>query len=68
MFDQTALRQAFGYFPSGITAVCALGNSTPMEMAASSFTSVSLEPALVSVCTDRTSTTWPASRSCRGLA
>jgi flavin reductase (DIM6/NTAB) family NADH-FMN oxidoreductase RutF len=31
-------------------------------MAASSFTSVSLDPALVSVCVAHTSTTWPALR------
>jgi len=58
-FDQVALRQAFGCFPSGVTAVCGMLGDRPQGMAASSFTSVSLEPALVSVCVAHTSTTWP---------
>jgi flavin reductase (DIM6/NTAB) family NADH-FMN oxidoreductase RutF len=58
----TVLRQAFGCFPSGVTAVCGLRNAMPIGMAASSFTSVSLDPALVSVCVARTSTTWPVLR------
>jgi flavin reductase (DIM6/NTAB) family NADH-FMN oxidoreductase RutF len=53
------LRQAFGAFPSGVTALCALVDGEPVGMAASSFTSVSVEPALVSVCVQKSSTTWP---------
>jgi hypothetical protein len=53
------LREAFGCFPSGVTAVCALVDGTPRGMAASSFTSVSLTPPLVSLCVQRTSSTWP---------
>lgn len=56
--DPGALRQAFGCFPSGVTAVCALADDAPIGMAASSFTSVSLEPPLVSVCFQASSTTW----------
>jgi flavin reductase (DIM6/NTAB) family NADH-FMN oxidoreductase RutF len=49
-----------------VAAVAALVDGEPVGMAASSFTSVSLEPALVSVCIARTSTTWPVlSRSGR---
>lgn len=58
-FDQTLLRQAFGCFPSGVTAFCGLLDGVAEGMAASSFTSVSLDPALVSVCVANTSTTWP---------
>jgi flavin reductase (DIM6/NTAB) family NADH-FMN oxidoreductase RutF len=58
-FDQALLRQAFGCFPSGVTAFCGLLDGVAEGMAASSFTSVSLEPALVSVCVAQTSTTWP---------
>lgn len=58
-FDQALLRQAFGCFPSGVTAFCGLLNGTAEGMAASSFTSVSLDPPLVSVCVAKTSTTWP---------
>jgi flavin reductase (DIM6/NTAB) family NADH-FMN oxidoreductase RutF len=53
------LREAFACFPSGVTAVCAMVGGQPVGMAASSFTSVSLDPPLVSVCVARTSTTWP---------
>jgi flavin reductase (DIM6/NTAB) family NADH-FMN oxidoreductase RutF len=59
LFDQTVLRKAFGCFPSGVTAVCGMLDGVPQGMAASSFTSVSLDPPLVSVCVAHTSTTWP---------
>jgi len=58
-FDQALLRQAFGCFPSGVTAFCGLLDGVAEGMAASSFTSVSLEPPLVSVCVANTSATWP---------
>ncbi|BCI55637.1 oxidoreductase [Mycolicibacterium litorale] len=58
-FDQALLRQAFGCFPSGVTAFCGLVDGVAEGMAASSFTSVSLDPPLVSVCVANTSTTWP---------
>lgn len=58
-FDPVALRQAFACFPSGVTAVCGMVEGRPNGMAASSFTSVSLDPPLASVCVARSSTTWP---------
>jgi flavin reductase (DIM6/NTAB) family NADH-FMN oxidoreductase RutF len=58
-FDQALLRQAFGCFPSGVTAFCGLLDGVAVGMAASSFTWVSLDPALVSVCVANSSTTWP---------
>jgi flavin reductase (DIM6/NTAB) family NADH-FMN oxidoreductase RutF len=58
-FDQALLRQAFSCFPSGVTAFCGLLDGVAEGMAASSFTSVSLEPPLVSVCVANTSATWP---------
>ncbi|KUO19601.1 flavin reductase family protein [Streptomyces dysideae] len=61
--DPAVLRQAFGCFPSGVTALCALDSGAPVGMAASTFTPVSLAPALVSVCVQDTSTTWPKLRS-----
>ncbi|MFV2178052.1 flavin reductase family protein [Actinomadura sp. LOL_016] len=61
--DPAQLRRAFGCFPSGVTAVCAQDEAgVPVGMAASSFTSVSLSPALVSVCVQNSSTTWPRLR------
>jgi flavin reductase (DIM6/NTAB) family NADH-FMN oxidoreductase RutF len=57
------LRGAFASFPSGITAVAAVRDGRPRGLAASSFTSVSLDPPLVSVCIARTSATWPTLRT-----
>ena len=37
-FDQALLRQAFGCFPSGVTAFCGLIDGRPEGIAASSFT------------------------------
>jgi flavin reductase (DIM6/NTAB) family NADH-FMN oxidoreductase RutF len=56
------LRQAFGCFPSGVAAVCATMDGVPFGLAASSFTSVSLAPPLVSVSIQHSSTTWPVLR------
>ncbi|BBZ15224.1 flavin reductase family protein [Mycobacterium branderi] len=60
--DPSKLRNAYGCFPSGVTAVCALVDGKPVGIAASSFTPVSVSPPLVSVCVQNTSTTWPRLR------
>ncbi|MEO9323518.1 flavin reductase family protein [Nocardioides sp. C4-1] len=65
--DGRALRDVYGRFPSGVVAVCAEVEGERIGMAVSSFTSVSLEPALVSVCLDRGSSTWPRLRRARRL-
>jgi flavin reductase (DIM6/NTAB) family NADH-FMN oxidoreductase RutF len=66
--DTAELRRVFGCFPSGVAAVCALdSDGTPTGMAVSSFTSVSLDPPLVSVCVQNTSTTWPVLRDAARL-
>jgi flavin reductase (DIM6/NTAB) family NADH-FMN oxidoreductase RutF len=57
--DPDRLRRVFGAFPSGVTAVAALIDGQPVGLAASSFTSVSMDPPLVSVCVAHSSTTWP---------
>ncbi|WP_101832340.1 flavin reductase family protein [Frankia canadensis] len=68
------LRRAFGCFPSGVAAICgsdlAAAPGTdgegaaagPVGMAVSTFTPVSLDPPLVSVCLQTSSTTWPRLR------
>lgn len=61
--DPGVLRRAFGCFPSGVTAVAALVDGHPIGMAASSFTSVSLEPPLVSLCFQQGSSTWQKLRA-----
>ena len=65
--DPSALRRAFGAFPSGVVAVAAEVDGHHLGMAASSFTSVSLEPALVSFCIANQSATWPLLRQATRL-
>lgn len=60
--NPTHLRRAFGAYPTGVTALAALIDGQPVGMTASSFTSVSLQPPLASVCIAHTSTTWPQLR------
>lgn len=60
--SDSGLREAFACFPSGVAAVCAVTPNGPVGLAASSFTSVSMDPPLVSVCIQKTSTTWPVLR------
>ena len=57
--DPIRLRHAFGSFPSGVVAVVAQVEDVLVGLAASSFTSVSLEPPLVSISVANTSRTWP---------
>ncbi|HSV41120.1 MAG TPA: flavin reductase family protein [Nocardioidaceae bacterium] len=57
--DPGRLRDAFGVFPSGVVAVAAKVDGMLTGLAASSFTSVSLDPPLVSFSIAKTSKTWP---------
>jgi flavin reductase (DIM6/NTAB) family NADH-FMN oxidoreductase RutF len=61
------LRKVFGRFPSGVAAVCGEVDQKPIGMAVSSFTSVSLEPPLVSICIAQTSKSWSLLRQARNL-
>jgi flavin reductase (DIM6/NTAB) family NADH-FMN oxidoreductase RutF len=58
-FESTALRSAFGHYPTGIAVVTANAPEGPAALVVTSFTSVSLKPPLVSFCAAHTSTTWP---------
>lgn len=60
--DPATLRRAFGAFPSGVVAVAAEVDGELAGMAASSFTSVSLTPALVSFSIANSSRTWQTLR------
>ncbi|MFD9722393.1 flavin reductase family protein [Streptomyces sp. NPDC059072] len=62
LHDTTSLRAVYGAFPTGVTAIAALIDGAPVGLAASSFTTVSLAPPLVSVCMAHTSSTWPVLR------
>ncbi|MGZ8808255.1 MAG: flavin reductase family protein [Mycobacterium sp.] len=61
--DGAELRRVFGCFPSGVIAVGAIVDDEPVGMAASSFTSVSVTPPLVSICVQNGSATWPRLRN-----
>lgn len=53
-FDPKALRSAFGCFMTGVTVVATRDtDGTPRGFTANSFNTVSLEPALISICIDR---------------
>ncbi len=56
------LRDVYGAFPTGVTAVCGHDGRSPIGMAATSFTPVSIDPPLVSICIQSTSETWPQLR------
>jgi flavin reductase (DIM6/NTAB) family NADH-FMN oxidoreductase RutF len=60
--EPEALRRVFGAFPSGVVAVAAYVDGAPIGLAASSFTSVSLDPPLVSFSVATASKTWPVLR------
>jgi flavin reductase (DIM6/NTAB) family NADH-FMN oxidoreductase RutF len=57
------LRRVLSTYPTGVTAVAALVGDQPVGITANSFTSVSLEPPIVSICVAHTSTTWPQLRA-----
>lgn len=57
------LREVLGHFVSGVVVVTALGPDGPLGFTCQSFTSLSLDPPLVSFCPSRTSTTWPRIRT-----
>ncbi|MBV8236207.1 MAG: flavin reductase family protein [Acidimicrobiia bacterium] len=56
-------RSVLGHYATGVTIITAAHDGTPYGLAANSFTSVSLEPPLVSFCAAHTSTTWPHIRA-----
>ncbi|MGD9621716.1 MAG: flavin reductase family protein [Mycolicibacterium sp.] len=66
----SALREAFGHFPTGVIAIAAEVDGTRIGLAASTFVPVSLDPPLVSFCVRNTSATWPQLRGapCLGIS
>lgn len=65
--DQALLRRTFGCFPKGVVAVCAQVDNRPVGLTISSFTSVSLQPPLVSICVMRSSRRWTLLRQAERL-
>lgn len=56
------MRDVLGHFVSGIVVITAAGPDGPLGFTCQSFSSLSLEPPLVSFAPSRTSTTWPRIR------
>jgi 3-hydroxy-9,10-secoandrosta-1,3,5(10)-triene-9,17-dione monooxygenase reductase component len=52
-----------GRFATGVTVVTGMAAGDPIGLAVNSFTSVSLQPALVAFCVARSSRTWPRLRA-----
>jgi 3-hydroxy-9,10-secoandrosta-1,3,5(10)-triene-9,17-dione monooxygenase reductase component len=55
-------RDALGRFPTGVALVTAAPGGEPAGLIVNSFTSVSLEPPLISFCPSRSSLTWARMR------
>ncbi|MEE2031091.1 flavin reductase family protein [Rhodococcus chondri] len=62
VLDPRTMRDVMGNFCTGVTVITALDGGDPLGFACQSFSSVSLDPPLVSFCPARTSTTWPKIR------
>ncbi|MFI9024317.1 flavin reductase family protein [Streptomyces sp. NPDC053560] len=63
--DRTApeeFRQVLGHFCSGLTIVAGMSGGAPVGFTCQSFSSLSLEPPLVTFSVGRTSTSWPPIR------
>ena len=63
--DPESMRQVLGHFGSGIVVITAAGEQGPVGMTCQSFTSLSLDPPLVSFSPSRASVTWPSVRRAR---
>lgn len=61
--DRHAFREFMGYYPTGVSAITAMGNDgSPHGFIVGTFQSVSLDPLLIAITPARTSTTWPVIR------
>src|SRR5438874_83228 len=61
--DPATFRTVLGHFATGVTIITAVDGDEPIGMACNSFTSVSLDPALVLFCAAKSSSTWPRIQS-----
>ncbi|MET9067209.1 flavin reductase family protein [Streptosporangium sandarakinum] len=61
--DHDTFRQALAVHAAGVVVITAQSEGVPAGLTATSFSSVSLEPPLVSFCVDRDSATWPRLRA-----
>ncbi|MFG1705848.1 flavin reductase family protein [Nonomuraea sp. M3C6] len=61
--DPDGFRRALAVHAAGVVVITAQSGGVPVGLTATSFSSVSLDPPLVSFYVDRSSTTWPSLRS-----
>ena len=62
VLDPQHFRQVLGHFATGVAVITAVDGGEPVGFTCQSFSSLSLDPPLVSVAPQRTSTTWPRIR------
>jgi flavin reductase (DIM6/NTAB) family NADH-FMN oxidoreductase RutF len=65
--ESAGLRKAFAQFPNGLVAVAARVGGVPHGLVVASFVPVSIDPPLVSVCVQHTSSTWPRLQTATGI-
>ncbi|WP_041685570.1 flavin reductase family protein [Renibacterium salmoninarum] len=58
----SSMRAVLGHFATGLTVITAAGPDGPIGFTCQSFTSLSLEPALISINPTKSSATWPQIR------
>jgi flavin reductase (DIM6/NTAB) family NADH-FMN oxidoreductase RutF len=63
VLDPQHFRAVLGHFATGVTVITAIDAGEPVGFTCQSFSSLSLDPPLVTVAPQRTSTTWPRIRS-----
>lgn len=66
--DGRAFRDVLGAYPTGVVIVTASDGEARHGLAVNSFTSVSLDPPIVSFCAGHSSTTWPDIRAAGSFA
>jgi 3-hydroxy-9,10-secoandrosta-1,3,5(10)-triene-9,17-dione monooxygenase reductase component len=62
-FDDSELRHVMGHFCSGVVVVTSALDCRPLGMTIQAFTSLSLDPPMVSISPALTSTSWPSIRA-----
>jgi flavin reductase (DIM6/NTAB) family NADH-FMN oxidoreductase RutF len=62
VIDPAELRRVLGHFATGVAVITAHDGNEPIGFTCQSLTSVSLEPAYVSFCPAKSSTSWPRLR------
>lgn len=60
--DGAAMCEVLGHFATGVVVVTAVGEDGPLGFTCQSFSSLSLDPPLISLAPARSSSTWPRIR------